>query len=160
MTINEKLKNFVASTLTPTTTVSLNQLSSLEVDKSLSRSLSSLLFERGVCVQAEVNAVAGSSFFGAESYMNSGGYEDCVFVVGTVQSVAESLWCGYTCEALVHPGLHGSRARRYSGKDLQAEWERLRWRHLQLLVMTYGLGRRSDIAGVTIGMGPCWGERR
>jgi hypothetical protein len=67
MTINGKLEKFVGSTLTQTTTVSLDQLSSIGVGNSLTESLSSLLFESGIRVRAEVNAMAGSSFFGAES---------------------------------------------------------------------------------------------
>ena len=127
MKINEKIEKFVASTLTPTTTVSLDQLSSLGVGKSLSRSLSSLLFERGICVRAEVNAAAGSSFFGAESYMNAGGYIRERVFIGRYCSIGRRVTLGAGRHNMrsvsTHPGLHGSRARRYS----EAEISRLEW---------------------------------
>jgi acetyltransferase-like isoleucine patch superfamily enzyme len=127
MTINEKIEKFMASCLTPTTTVFLDQLSSLGVEKSLSRSISNLLFERGVCVRAEVNAMACSSFFGAESYMNAGGYIRERVFVGRYCSIGRRVTLGAGMHNMrgvsTHPGLHGSRARRYS----EAELSRLAW---------------------------------
>lgn len=159
MTINEKVKNFLASTLTPTKTVSLSQLSSLEVDKSLSRSLSSLLFERGICVQAGVNAVAGSSFFGAESYMNSGGYiRDRVFV-GRYCSIGRRVTLGAGMHNMrgvsTHPVLHGSRARRYSKEEIsKLEWGGAKVATPTIIGNDVWIGDGAVILpGVTIGTG-------
>lgn len=127
MKISEKIGKFLASTLAPTKTVSLDQLSSLEVENSLPKSLSSLLFERGVCVRAEVNATVGSSFFGAESYMNAGGYIRERVFVGRYCSIGRRITLGAGMHNMrgvsTHPGLHGSRARQYS----EAELSRLEW---------------------------------
>jgi len=127
MTINDKIEKFVSSTLTSTKTVSLDQLTSVGVDKSSSKNLSNLLFERGVRVQAEVNAKPSSSFFGAESYMNAGGIiRDKVFI-GRYCSIGRRVTLGAGMHNMrgvsTHPGLPGSRARRYS----EAELSRLAW---------------------------------
>jgi acetyltransferase-like isoleucine patch superfamily enzyme len=159
MKIIEKVESFVASTLTPTTTVSLNQLSSLEVDKSLSRSLSSLLFERGICMQAEVNAVAGSSFFGAESYMNLGGYiRDRVFV-GRYCSIGRRVTLGAGMHNMrgvsTHPGLHGSRARGYSKEEIsRLEWGGAKVAAPTIIGNDVWIGDGAVILpGVTVGTG-------
>ena len=127
MTINDKIEKFVASSLTPTTTVFSDQLSSLGVEKSLSKSILNLLFERGICVRAEVNAMARSSFFGAESYMNAGGYIRERVFVGRYCSIGRRVTLGAGMHNMrgvsTHPGLHGSRARRYSEEELS----RLGW---------------------------------
>lgn len=122
MTINDKIEKFVSSTLTSTKTVSLDQLTSVGVDKSSSKNLSNLLFERGIRVQAEVNAKPRSSFFGAESYMNAGGYIRERVFVGRYCSIGRRVTIGAGMHNMrgvsTHPGLHGSRARRYSEAEL------------------------------------------
>ena len=122
MTINDKMDKFVSSTLTSTKTVSLNQLTSVGVDKSSSKNLANLLFERGIRVRAEVSAKPGSSFFGAESYMNVGGNIREKVFIGRYCSIGRRVTLGagshYMGGVSTHPGLHGSRARRYSEAEL------------------------------------------
>ncbi len=78
-------------------------------------------------MRAEVNAMARSSFFGAESYMNAGGYIRERVFAGRYCSIGRRVTPGAGMHNMrrvsTHPGLHGSRARRYS----EAELSRLTW---------------------------------
>ena len=73
-------------------------------------------------MRAEVNAKPGSSFFGAESYMNAGGNIREKVFVGRYCSIGRRVTLGagthYMGGVSTYPGLHGSRARRYSEAEL------------------------------------------
>jgi len=120
MKINDKIEKFVASTLTSTKTVSLDQLGSVG-GKSYSRNFSNLLFERGVRVLVEVSAKPGSSLFGAESYRKVGDIREKIFIsryclIG--RRVTLGAGSHHMGSVSTHPGLHGSRARRYSKEEI------------------------------------------
>ena len=159
MKINDKIEKFMAATLTSTTTVSLDQLSHLRVEKSLSRSLSKLLFEKGISVHAEVSAMAGSSFFGAESYMNAGGYIRERVFVGRYCSIGRRVTLGAGMHNMrgvsTHPGLHGSRARQYSGEELsRLEWKGAKAATPTVIGNDVWIGDGAVILpGVTVGTG-------
>mgnify|MGYP001604243650 FL=1 len=103
--------------------------------------------------------MAGSSFFGAESYMNAGGYIRERVFVGRYCSIGRRVTLGAGMHNMrgvsTHPGLHGSRARQYSGEELS----RLDWKGAKAATPTVigndvWIGDGAVILpGVTVGTG-------
>jgi acetyltransferase-like isoleucine patch superfamily enzyme len=122
MKISEKIERFVSTTLLPTSTISIDQLSFVGAAGSVPK-LTNLFFERGISFRSEIIASEGAeSFFGAESYMNAGGYIRERVFVGRYCSIGRRVTIGAGMHNMrgvsTHPRLHGSGSKEYSQADL------------------------------------------